>query len=54
MINFLDRFQEVGLEFSLCQGEGLIIMTFKRKYVGHDAVILTISLPESSTYCMDP
>ena len=34
VINFVDRFHDVGEESSLYQGEGLIIMTSKRKCVG--------------------
>ena len=33
VINFVDRFQEAGEDSWLCQGEGLIIMTSKRKCV---------------------
>ena len=39
MINFVDRFHEVGEKSSLYQGEGLIVMISKRKF---DAALLTI------------
>ena len=47
VINFVDRFQEVGEESSLYQGESLIIMSLKRHIKekmcgGHDAAILTM------------
>ena len=48
MINFVDRFHEVEEKSSLYQGEGLIIMTSKRRGGGqgwgggHDAAILSM------------
>ena len=43
MVSFVDRFHEAGEDSSLYQGEGLKVMTSKRKFEwGYDDALLTI------------
>ena len=42
MINFVDKFHEALEKFSLYQGEGLMVMNFKKNLSRHDAALLTI------------